>query len=186
MTTRFTLHKTAISGVEVIERLPIQDDRGFFERLFCADELASVIRRPIIQINHSLTRQRGTVRGLHAQHPPHAETKLVSCLRGEMFDVAVDLRTDSPTYLCWHAERLSADNHRALVIPDGCAHGFQALTDNCELLYLNTAAYSPEAEFGLYPGDPRLAIDWPLPLAGLSPRDAAHPLIDTDFQGIAL
>ena len=96
-----------------------------------------------------MTASRGTVRGMHFQHPPHAETKFVSCLRGEVFDVAVDLRNGSPTFLHWHAEILSADNHRTLVIPEGFAHGFQTLSDDCEMLYFHTAAYNPEAEGGL-------------------------------------
>lgn len=185
MTLRFNHRFTDIAGIAVIERLPIQDQRGFLERVFCARELAPFTQgRPIIQINRTLTRGRGTVRGLHFQHPPHAETKLVSCLRGAVFDVAVDIRAGSPTFLHWHAERLSADNHRTLVIPEGCAHGFQTLTDDCELLYLHTAEYSPAAEAGLHPADPALAIPWPLSVADLSPRDAGHPLIGAHFAGI--
>ena len=159
MSARFRLQPTEILGVTVIARFPIGDERGSLERLFCARELEAVIQgKPIVQINRTVTRHRGTVRGLHFQHPPHAETKLIACLRGEVFDVAVDLRVDSPTFLRWHAERLSAGNHKTLVIPAGCAHGFQALTDDCELLYLHTADYSVDAEAGLYPGDPALSI----------------------------
>jgi dTDP-4-dehydrorhamnose 3,5-epimerase len=121
---------------------------------------------------------------MHFQHPPHAETKLVSCLRGEVFDVAVDLRHNSPTFLRWHAERLSADNHKTLVIPEGFAHGFQTLTDDCEMLYFHTAAYQPGAEGGLNAQDPRLAIEWPLPVVGLSPRDAVYQFLGEDFSGV--
>jgi dTDP-4-dehydrorhamnose 3,5-epimerase len=110
--------------------------------------------------------------------------KLVSCLRGEVWDVAVDLRPDSPTYLAWHAERLSADNRQALLIPEGFAHGFQALTDDVELLYCHSAAYAPQAERGLDALDPRLAIPWPLPLAERSPRDEGLPRIDASFTGV--
>jgi dTDP-4-dehydrorhamnose 3,5-epimerase len=101
-----------------------------------------------------------------------------------VFDVAVDLRRGSPTFLSWHAELLSAENHKTFVIPEGFAHGFQTLCDNCEMLYFHTAAYSPEAEGGLNALDPRLAIRWPLPVSGLSPRDASHPRVEANFAGI--
>lgn len=186
MSTRFDILDTPLSGLRLLQRKPIGDSRGYLERLFCADELQALVPgKHIAQINHTLTASRGTVRGLHFQRPPHAETKFVSCLRGEVFDVAVDLRHNSPTFLRWHAELLSADNHKTLVIPEGFAHGFQTLTDNCEMLYFHTAAYQPGAEGGLNAQDSRLAIQWLLPVAGLSPRDAAHPLLNDDFTGVA-
>jgi dTDP-4-dehydrorhamnose 3,5-epimerase len=126
------------------------------------------------------------VRGLHYQRPPHAEAKLVSCLRGEVWDLAVDLRPTSHTYLKWHAQHLSSDNGLALLIPPGFAHGFQALTDDVELLYCHSANYIPDAEAGLHPQDPRLAIEWPLPIRELSPRDAHHAEIQSDFEGVSL
>ena len=185
MSTRFNILDTHIAGLQVLQRKPIGDSRGYLERLFCADELqAHTQGRPISQINHTLTASRCTVRGMHFQRPPHAEIKFVSCLRGEVFDVAVDLRDNSPTFLRWHAEVLSADNHKTLVIPEGFAHGFQTLTDDCEMLYFHTAAYQPGAEGGLNAQDPRLSIEWPLPVAGLSPRDAAHPLLGQEFTGL--
>jgi dTDP-4-dehydrorhamnose 3,5-epimerase len=165
----------------------LTDQRGYFSRLFCAEELASLgWTQPIAQINHSQTRLCGTVRGLHYQHLPYAEAKLVSCLRGEAWDLAIDLRPASPTYLRWHAQRLSPDNGLALLIPPGFAHGFQALTDDVELLYCHSAPYMPEAEAGLHPEDPRLAIAWPLPVSGLSVRDASHAAILSDFEGVPL
>ena len=186
MSRRFDILDTPLSGLQILQRKPIGDSRGYLERLFCAEELQTLAPgKAIAQINHTLTAIRGTVRGMHYQHPPHAETKFVSCLRGEVFDVAVDLRHNSLTFLRWHAEVLSADNHKTLVIPEGFAHGFQTLTDNCEMLYFHTAAYEPAAESGLNSKDPRLAIQWPLPVAGLAPRDAAHPLLDDDFAGLA-
>ena len=185
MSQRFRLQPTALAGVVVVERQPIADERGWFERLFCARELESLTGgQPIAQINRSLTRRRGTVRGLHYQRPPQTEIKLVACTRGEILDVAVDLRAGSPTFLQWHGERLDANDGRMLLIPEGCAHGFQTLTDDCELLYLHTAEYAPAAEAGLHPEDPRLAIRWPLPIAELSPRDRAHPLLDARFAGV--
>jgi len=187
MSQRFRLQPTALAGVVVVERQPIADERGWFERLFCARELESVTHgQPIVQINRSLTRRRGTMRGLHYQHPPHAETKIVTCLRGEIFDVAVDLRAGSPTFLHWHGERLSAADGRMLVIPEGCAHGFQTLSEDVELLYLHTAEYMPAAEAGLHPEDGRLAIRWPVSITELSSRDRTHPLIDASFEGLRL
>ena len=184
MSERFDVHTTKVGAV-VLTRKPRGDDRGFLERIYCADELADVLgARSIVQINRTLTRTRGTVRGMHFQKPPFAELKVVMCLRGAVFDVAVDLRKGSSTFLASHGEMLSADNFRSMVIPEGFAHGFQALTDDVELLYLHTARYEPSAEGGLHPTDPRLAIAWPEPITGMSPRDEEHPLIVADFEGI--
>ncbi len=185
MSSRFDVQSAPLSGLNVLVRKPLGDSRGYLERMFCVDELQDVFgARRIVQINHTLTQTRGTVRGMHFQHAPHAEMKFVSCLRGSVFDVAVDLRKGSPTFLQWHAELLSADNHKTLAIPEGFAHGFQTLTDDCEMLYLHTAAYAPGAEAGLSPKDAKLAIAWPLPIAEISPRDAAHALIADDFVGV--
>jgi dTDP-4-dehydrorhamnose 3,5-epimerase len=185
MTTRFDITATPIVGLLLLQRKPIGDTRGYLERLFCQEELQEIIaRKTVVQINHTVTKTRGTVRGIHFQHPPHAEMKIVSCLRGAVFDLAVDLRQNSPTFLCWHAETLSNDNHKTLVIPEGFAHGFQTLTDDCEMLYFHTAAYRFDAEGGLNPQDPRLAIQWPLPVAGLSARDAGHPFLTERFSGM--
>lgn len=183
--SRFTIGATPLAGLQTVERQRLGDVRGSLTRLFCADELvAAGWHGPIAQINLTHTVAAGTVRGMHAQHPPHAEIKLVSCLRGEVFDVAVDLRRSSPTFLHWHGEILSAANQRALLIPRGFAHGFQALTADVELLYCHSDAHAPGAEFGLHPQDARLAIGWPLPVSGLSARDAAHAPIDDQFEGL--
>jgi dTDP-4-dehydrorhamnose 3,5-epimerase len=185
MSVRFQLSSTPLAGLTLIERAQIADHRGFFSRFFCAEELAETgFRLPIAQINHTLTRQRGAVRGLHFQHPPHTEDKLVSCLRGEIFDVAVDLRAGSPTFLHWHAERLSAGNRRSLMIPQGFAHGFQTLSDDCELIYLHSRPYVAAAEAALNARDPALAIDWPLAFTDLSERDSRHQLLTPDFKGL--
>lgn len=187
MSIRFEILETPLSGLRVLQRKPIGDSRGYLERLFCNEELQMLApAKYIAQINHTLTALRGTVRGMHFQRPPHAEIKFVSCLRGEVFDVAVDLRHNSPTFLRWHAELLSADNHKTLVIPEGFAHGFQTLTDNCEMLYFHTHTYQPGAEGGLNAQDPRLAIQWSLPVGGVSPRDAGHPFLDENFSGMIL
>ena len=184
---RFTVTDLPIASLKLIERHRLGDSRGFLSRLFCADELAAAgWVKPIAQINHTGTVRRGTVRGMHFQYPPHAEMKLVSCLRGEVWDVAVDVRAGSPTFLHWHAECLSADSGQALLIPEGFAHGFQTLTDEVELLYCHSAAYAHGAESGLSPQDARLAIPWPLAITELSARDASHPLIATGFEGVRL
>lgn len=181
-----TASATPIDGLLCVDCDSHRDERGAFTRLFCASELAPLLgERRIVQINQSLTRQAGAVRGLHFQHFPHAEMKLVRCIRGQVWDVVVDLRRDSATFLRWHAEVLSAENWRLLVIPEGCAHGFQVLEEDSEMLYLHTEFYRPEAEGGVCHDDPALAIDWPLPAQDLSARDRQHPPITLDFNGLA-
>jgi dTDP-4-dehydrorhamnose 3,5-epimerase len=185
--SQFSIFDTPIPGLKVIERKPIVDHRGFLARIFCADQLISAgWQKPIAQINQTVTKKRGTVRGMHFQRPPHAEMKLVSCLQGKILDVAVDLRKNSPTFLKWHAETLSSENRRALLIPEGFAHGFQALTSDCELLYLHSAPYAREDEIGIRPDDPYLDISWPLNFFEISTRDAEHPLLNNQFTGIEL
>jgi dTDP-4-dehydrorhamnose 3,5-epimerase len=182
---RFEFVQTPIAGLLRVQRQHLEDDRGFLSRFYCSEEFRIAdVHRPIAQINHTLTRRKGAVRGMHFQRPPYAETKLVSCLHGEVFDVAVDLRKGSPTFLEWHAEVLSATNQRSLMIPEGCCHGFQALTDDCELIYLHTAAYQPSAEGGVNALDPRLAIAWPLAITEMSDRDRGHPLLTAEFEGL--
>lgn len=175
-----------LAGVVVVETTPSSDVRGLFGRIYCEKELAGVIgNRRIVQINHSLTHAVGTVRGLHYQVRPHAEMKLVRCIRGRAWDVAVDLRAGSTTFLQWHGEELSQENGRMLVLAEGVAHGFQTLEADSELLYLHTAFYAPEAEVGVSYNDPRIDIAWPLPVTELSERDRLHPLLRPDFAGIA-
>jgi dTDP-4-dehydrorhamnose 3,5-epimerase len=181
----FEIRSTPLAGLTVVQRHVREDARGFFGRFYCADELAAAgFLLPVTQINQTRTLRRGVVRGLHFQRPPHAEDKFVSCLRGEVFDVAVDLRRGSPTFLHWHAEVLSAENRVSLMVPQGFAHGFQTLTDDSELLYLHSRAYEPEAEGALHFNDPALAIDWPLPITEMSERDAGHAPITPAFRGI--
>lgn len=185
--SRFDFIPTPLSGLNLVQRKTLEDPRGFLSRFYCVEEFAKAgINKHIAQINHTLTRKKGAVRGLHFQHPPYAETKLVSCLSGAIWDVAVDLRHDSPTFLHWHGETLSAENRKSLLIPEGYAHGFQALTEDCELIYLHTMAYHAEAEGALNAADLRLNIAWPLPINDLSERDRNHPFISSDFQGIIL
>lgn len=184
---RFTVRDTPLAGLKIVERKPLGDSRGFITRLFCAEELAVAgWHKPAAQINQTLTQKRGTVRGMHFQNKIYSEMKLVSCLRGAVWDVAVDLRAGSPTFLQWHAEELSATNHRALLIPEGFAHGFQTLCDGCELIYLHTMPYTPSAEAGLHPKDPMLSITWPLAIVELSVRDSQHPMLNKQFKGMTL
>ena len=174
-----------ISGICLATSRVIGDARGEFSRLFDLELLSEAHgSRPIVQINRSNTRQPGTVRGMHYQTAPALEAKWVRCLRGRVLDVAVDLRRGSPTFLQHFAVELSADTAQALFIPEGCAHGFQVLEPDSELLYLHTAPYDPAHEGGLRCDDPALDIAWPLPITGLSQRDANHPLINATFEGI--
>jgi len=183
--SRFEVREMPLAGVMYVTRQRMGDARGFLSRLFCADELAAAgWTWPIAQINHSYTAQAGTVRGMHYQHPPHAEAKLVSCLRGRVWDVAVDLRAGSPTFLQWCAQELSAENHAALLIPPGCAHGFQTLSEDVELLYAHSAQYAPSADAGLNPQDPQLGIRWPLPVSVISDKDTGRPMLIPDFEGL--
>jgi dTDP-4-dehydrorhamnose 3,5-epimerase len=187
MDEKLTTTPTSIPGVRVVETMPHADHRGAFARLFCRDALREIFGpRQIVQVNHSRTRAVGAVRGLHYQRQPHAEMKFVRCLKGKVWDVAVDLRAGSPTLLKWHGEELSAENGRMLIIPEGCGHGFQVLEEDSELLYLHTAFYTPAAEGGIQPHDPKLAIRWPLPIRDLSERDLKHPLLTGQFTGLTV
>lgn len=183
--SRLAITELALPGLHAIERTPIGDQRGSLTRLFCANELADAgWNLPIVQINHTQTSHKGTIRGLHFQRPPYAEMKLVTCTRGRVWDVAVDLRRASKTFLQWQAKELSAENNQALLIPQGYAHGFQALTDDVELIYMHTMFYHPDAESGLNPFDPALAIEWPLSVTNVSARDEGFSMVDSTFVGV--
>jgi dTDP-4-dehydrorhamnose 3,5-epimerase len=186
--SRFDFIQTPLSDLMLVQRKTAEDNRGFLSRFFCIEAFSEAgIKKPIVQINHTLTRKKGAVRGLHFQYPPHAEIKLVSCLKGKVLDVAVDIRRTSPTFLQWHGEILSAENYKSLLIPEGYAHGFQALTEDCELVYLHTSAYHSDSEGALNVTDPSLSIDWPLPVIDLSKRDQNHPFVtNINFKGITL
>ncbi len=179
------LRALPLNGLFSVQHRRHADARGQFSRLFCEGTLGA-FGRPfhIRQINHSMTAERGSVRGLHYQTAAAPEAKIITCVRGAVWDVAVDLNPESATFLQWHAERLEAGDGRSLLIPAGFAHGFQALTDDAELLYLHSADYAQECEAGLSVNDPLLAIDWPLPVKNLSPRDASHPFLDSSFTGV--
>jgi len=176
-----------IAGAYVIELEPFQDERGLFARTFCQQEFSKIgFHRQIVQINHSLTRQKGTIRGIHYQLPPASEIKIIRCIQGIVFDVMVDIRAGSPTFKQWYGVELSKENMRMVYIPEGLAHGFQTLTDNAELIYHHSALYNPTHEHGLRFDDPALTISWPLPIGDISPKDQSCPLIDKNFKGIEL
>jgi dTDP-4-dehydrorhamnose 3,5-epimerase len=179
------LARSPLAGHWIIERSPHLDERGRFERLFCAEEYSEVrTNLNFVQVNRSVTRQRGTVRGIHYQRAPKADAKLIHCLRGRVYDVAVDLRSGSPTLGRWHGVELAPDGACAVFVPEGFGHGFQALTDDAELVYLHTAAYEPDLEGGLRYDDLRLGIVWPMPVALVSDRDRQHPPLMADFHGL--
>ena len=184
MTARFDFDRTALPDLLVIRRKPMGDNRGFLERMYCESEMREAgVSRSIRQINRTVTRARGTVRGLHFQRRPMAETKIVSCIRGRVFDVAVDLRAGSPTYLAWFGIELSADNGLSMLIPEGFAHGLQTLEDDCEMLYFHTADYAAAAEGGLNAMDSRIGIAWPVPCTEISDKDRSLPTVEEGFEG---
>jgi dTDP-4-dehydrorhamnose 3,5-epimerase len=172
---------TPLAGVHLIEQSPFEDERGFFARTFDAEAFSARGLEPrVSQANTSVQHRAGTVRGMHFQVEPHAEAKLVRCTRGAIFDVAVDLREASPTRRRWYGVELTAGNGVALYVPPGCAHGFQALVDDTEVLYMMSAPYVAAAASGVRWDDPALAITWPDPPSGgriVSRRDAAWPLL---------
>ena len=168
----------ALEGIWIIDPEPRCDERGFLARTYCEREFAvRGLNQRWVQQNHTLTRQCGSVRGMHWQAEPLPEIKLVRCLVGRVLDVVVDVRPTSPTFGQWHGEELSARDMRALYIPAGFAHGFQCLEDTCELLYLMSEFYEPDLTRGLRCDDPQVGVNWPLPIINLSPRDVARPCL---------
>jgi dTDP-4-dehydrorhamnose 3,5-epimerase len=183
----FVVTETPLEGLAVVERIRREDERGFLVRMFCKEEMAVAgWNKDVVQINETHTIQAGTVRGMHFQLPPHAEMKLVSCLKGEVLDVAVDIREGSPTFLQWHGEILSADNCRSLMIPEGFAHGFQTLSPDVQMLYVHSSLYNPEYERGLNPLDKKLNIKWPQVINGMSEKDRSASSLDSEFKGVQL
>lgn len=170
--------ETSLPGVYLIELQPVEDDRGHFARLFCSREMREQgLSFDVAQLNSAFNKTAGTVRGLHFQRDPHAESKIVSCIAGAVFDVAVDVRPDSPTYLEWFGIELTAENRRQLYIPTGFAHGYQALTNDAKLIYLVSEFYAPAAEGGLRFDDPAIGIEWPLQVSSVSEKDRSWPLV---------
>lgn len=169
-----------LPGAYLIEPQRIGDDRGFFARVLCRDEFAAHgLNMDIVQANLSYTVDRGTLRGLHYQEEPYAEGKMVRCTRGAIYDVMVDVRSDSPTYLDWEGVELTEENRRMVYVPRGFAHGFLTLTDDCEVFYPVTASYAPDYERGLRYDDPALDIEWPAEVSVVSKKDQTWPLLQS-------
>ena len=176
-------HKTPLAGAYLIDLEKRGDDRGFFARTFCQREFGE-LRLPteFVQVNNSLSAERGTLRGMHYQLAPNAETKLVRCIRGSLWDCIVDLRPDSATFGQWFGEELSAENRRMMLVPKGFAHGFITLTDDAEAFYFVDEFYAPEQERGVRWNDPKFGIKWPIEPVVLSEKDTAHPDFDPEFH----
>jgi dTDP-4-dehydrorhamnose 3,5-epimerase len=179
--------ETPLKGSFVIDLEPHSDDRGWFARTFCKKEFQQIgHHKEWVQLNHSVTYKKATVRGMHFQYPPYTETKMVRCIAGVIYDVVIDLRQESSSFLQWFGVELSADNKKMLYIPEGFAHGFQTLTDDCQLIYHHTSVYTPGAEGGIRYNDQQVNIKWKLPVAEISERDRNHPLINNTFTGIKI
>ena len=176
---------TPLTGSYVIGLEPFSDERGWFARFYCEKEFERIGHtKKWVQLNHSTTYAKGSLRGMHFQLPPFREIKMVRCIAGAVYDVIIDIRKDSATFLQWFGIELSAANKNMLYIPEGFAHGFQCLTGNCELIYHHSEFYTPNAEGGIRFDDPMVNIQWPLPAGVLSARDGAHPYLTDDFKGI--
>ncbi len=176
---------TILPGSYTIDLSPVSDSRGWFARTYCKNEFAQIGHtKEWVQINHSFTAAPGSIRGMHYQLPPFTEIKMLRCIAGAVYDVIVDIRKDSPTFLRWFGTELSSANKKMLYIPAGFAHGFQTLRADSELIYHHSELYTPGAEAGLRYNDPALGIQWPLPTTELSERDKQHPLLNANFTGI--
>ena len=187
--TSFIINKTPIKDLMQGEIISNKDERGYFERVFCFDEFKEIcnLKKNIIQINRSLSKIKGTIRGCHFQMHPYAETKIVSCCNGSLFDVGIDLRKGSDTYLKYFSQILTSENKKFLVIPEGFAHGFQTLKENTEILYLVTEKFSVAHDNGINPFDPAIDIKWPIPCTIRSEKDTKRKFIkDRNFLGIDL
>jgi dTDP-4-dehydrorhamnose 3,5-epimerase len=176
---------TPFEGAYIIEIKTFKDERGQFARTFCQTEFSIIgLTKPIVQVNHSMTYVKGTVRGMHYQIQPSAETKIIRCLQGCVFDVMIDLRKNSKTFLHWFGIEITKENMKMVYIPEGFAHGFQSMTDNVELLYFHTEFYNKELERGLRFDDQALKITWPLSVSMVSSKDLSHPCVDHNFNGL--
>lgn len=177
--------KTNIKDLYLIEPEPFLDERGMFARVFCREEFKEINHsKEIVNINHSSTKKKGSIRGMHFQYPPKAEIKIVRCIKGSIFDVAIDLRKDSTTFLNYYGEILSANNMKMLYVPEGFAHGFQSLENNIEINYYTTEFYSPQDEGIVRYDDSKIGIEWPLEITDISDKDKNKAFLSDNFIGI--
>ncbi|WP_374164810.1 dTDP-4-dehydrorhamnose 3,5-epimerase [Arcticibacter sp. MXS-1] len=173
--------ETELKGAFIIDVKRLEDDRGFFGRSYCANEFKEHgLNINVVQANVSHNKQRGTLRGMHMQQDPFGESKLVRCTRGAIYDVIVDMRSDSATYKQWIGVELTADSFRMLYVPEGFAHGFITLEDNTDVTYQVTQFYTPQAERGYRWDDPAFNIQWPIEPVVISPKDQVHPLLNSE------
>ena len=180
-----TFTETELAGSFLVEPDVLADDRGWFTRFYCKNEFRQIGHvKEWVQLNHSFTTKRGSIRGMHFQVQPFREIKMVKCVAGSVYDVIIDLREHSATFLKWVGFKLSAENKRMLYIPEGFAHGFQCLEDHCGLIYHHSEFYQPGFESGIRYDDPLISIQWPLAPTSLSDRDRSHPYLDNNFKGI--
>lgn len=176
---------TDITGLFVIDLEPFEDHRGHFSRIFCQKEFQEAgLVSEFVQVNHSTTFRKGTIRGLHYQIPPFSEVKVIRCVRGSVIDIVVDIRKSSPTFLRYFAVELSETNNRMIYIPEGFAHGFQTLQDHSSLIYQHSNFYQPNSERGIRYDEPRLGISWPLEVTDISEKDHRQGVLPLDFIGI--
>ena len=179
--------ETSLKGAYIIELKPFTDDRGLFARTFCKKEFQEIDHdQEFVQFNHSMTLKKGSVRGMHYQLPPFTEIKLIRCIRGSVYDVIIDIRKDSPTFLQYYSAELSERNMLSFYIPQGFAHGFQTLEDNTHLIYHHTAYYTPGYEAAIRYSDPAVGINWPMPVSVITEKDLNHDLLKNSFKGIQL
>ena len=177
--------ETSLKGSYVLTFEPIEDERGWLARTYCKNEFLAIGHtKEWVQMNHSFTKQKATVRGMHYQRSPYGEIKLVRCIAGSVYDVIIDLRAHSASYLQYFGIELSAVNKKMIYIPEGFAHGFQALSNDAELFYNHSQFYLPGVEAGVKYNDPAINIKWPLELTNISERDNSHPFIDANFKGL--
>jgi dTDP-4-dehydrorhamnose 3,5-epimerase len=180
-----TFFETTLKDSYIINITPTGDSRGWFARTYCKHEFEAIgHEKEWVQLNHSFSSRKGTTRGMHYQRHPFAEIKMVRCIAGAVYDVIVDLRKDSATFLQWFGAELSAENKKMIYVPAGFAHGFQTLADHTELIYHHTEFYTASAEAGLMYNDQAINIEWPLAVTEISERDTGHPLIDKTFKGL--
>ncbi|MBD3212667.1 MAG: dTDP-4-dehydrorhamnose 3,5-epimerase [Candidatus Lokiarchaeota archaeon] len=181
----FSFKSTKLEGLYIVYPDPYEDQRGKFYRVYCENEFKKLNHtKTIVNVNFSTNIKKGTIRGMHFQYPPHSEIKIVKCVKGSIFDVAIDLRRNSPTFLKWHGELLTDNNMKMLYIPEGFAHGFQTIESDTKVLYFVTEFYNPKSEGGIHYDDKEVNINWPLEITKISEKDKNLPFYGENFVPI--